>query len=1372
MFKGIVRLEFVDVETGKINRTHEQENYIFFTKYADLWISDERLARPAIVQRGADIFPVYDKSRSFYGAAQPMITGYIPEGTVKKKFFQKTDNSPAYWDFYSMFLPPAVVSTIPCVGLTTFDGDNGSWTDVNSMWTALNLDPYCYQAPTEYLNVYYRLVMVEDDDNESPDFIRNQFVMDMDRGSNKVIFPNYDHKTYPYRIEEPMNRSSNLNFLSYWSSALPTKSVNRPILEHQKLYNVEKTYTYPDDSPNQYNQVIGASINTVVRGAGRNYKRLASFNTVNGYGTFIVINPVKITPELGQSFTGIGNVFSSAKGSNSTMFDPAYFPIGTGRMQVSGQLSNINKDPFLTTYQCEVQQPGQNWNNASYRVYEYRNISPTTVGQNGLPLLPWTYANGSSSEINAHWEAACDMMYRDRTRIHFSNAMTKYIEDRAFITWDKTGITLYDIYHGKLEIYDAHSSPQLAVTNIIDVKVDTIGNIWIGCADTGLWKLSAQDENTVTLTHIGVLPGAQQKCYGVDVDNFGNVIAIFWGTGPFWSGDGGQSWTNIPIDYAPFSGYEGGGFVSKWSNVAKFVCNPARDAKNGTSQFLFLMKESSVDYAASGGCWYDLQSQLTTGITNTTLKNALSWCRTYPHNHNMAVSDDADTWFFSVSNNQLYWMKFQHNAAPSQITDNATFMSSNFVEIEKTYDPVAGVTREYVYLGCPVISSTSSTSQSFVSIFDINSMSVVKRYPVPFGPGGYTTNNPSTSATIRIGKNLYISKIAMSEYNSGSVTTGYAIHNRFAFSKEYRQWASKQWGWDGGQWKENHPGNKQMHLDAQPLFRGVLNKFTDGPGSTTSWAQGDTYTFVTFDGFYKDNSSTMSLRDTIYYKPTNLVEAFEPSVVTRIDRSQDVGILNSVPIETEWNIDDLPDTRYGGGTVVPGGDPNFEAVSLLYPFNQQHGLIPVKGTVDTMTGFPIIDTDKKLYGDSMVKLDGNSGFALKSTIEMALASVFTIEMVLIPSETGTRMNLLDYRTPFNANAPVFYISAEGRLTVNISGTTFGNIGDFLFPGTQYYIAFTLQGGVMKAFINGVEQFQFNTTFTPPSESPLNMFKRFQMGGSGWEGFKGWAGNVRITKNVIRDVSTIPTGYFPQVGNNYGGAQLILAGNYNTGSIVARKELVGDWDVIFRNITPDYFTNRRQRPKFAFGVSVQKFIESPTDISYRLCGSSMQLFMEDYYNSQSIVPSTTTAVRITKTNNIVNMYYSTNGGASWVVFRANITDFNPVHHICFWQVQKDVAAFRTPSVEIVKNGTAIFSYIGTQNNANGYFHPKFLAADVVTPSDIQVNIAGVPATKKRSNYLDPALPLKGEVLAMMGGTVQFHEEDIGKIITGKMITIHD
>lgn len=1371
MIKGVVHLEWVDVNTGEKLREHTQENFIFFGSYADLWISGSGLERPAIIGRGTDVFPYYDKERSFYGGNQPAITGYIPEGQTRKKFFEKTDNSDAYWDFYSLFLPPAVVSSIPCISLTSTNSDNTnvSTTDGTNMWTALNLDPYCWQSPTEYLNVYYRLIMLEDQDNQSPDFIRSQFVLDLDRYSYKTIFPNEKHKSYPFRISEDMTRNGYINFLSDYYSEIANKQTTRPRAEHNKLINCQKTYTYPDDNPNQYNQLNYGLVNTVVRGSGN--ARLRGFNwNDTTYGTRVVINPMKLTPEIGLGFTGIGNVFSASKGSKLTVFDPAFFPAGAGRMQAGGVLTDANPDPFPTTFQCEITKAGQSMADATYRLYEWRGLHPQSMVPCVLPLFPAANMEGSQWDfVNDFVTPYKNMMYKDASRIHISKGVVKYIEDRAFITWDKTGITIYDIYLGKLESFDALTPAALGVTEIVDVKVDTTGAIWVACAQSGLWKLVLNADQTVTLTHIGVLPGSQQKCYAIDVDNFGNVFAIFWGQGLFYSSDGGTSWVNVPIDYAPFSGFESGGFVSKWSYVARMIVNPWRNATNGVAQYLILMAENSPDYSASGGCWYDAQSQITTGITNLDMKNQLVNVRRFRYGEQIKISDATDTWYFMETANQMRRMPYQNNAATLlTVVLSNNGMAACAINQEWGWDNESGTLKEYMIPGVQM-GDIYYTSTGTFSIWDCLLM-VEKKFPIKNNGWASGLSDQNSTHAVKIGHNMFVGFRSISVANTNTYVSSWVVANQLPFSKDHRQWSQKNWGWNGSKWTLNHLGNKPVHSTYQDIFRGMVNKFTDGAAATVSWVLGDTFTTTVFDGFFKDNSTTMALRDTIYYKPTHANEAFEPNVVTRIDRSTDVGILNAQPLELEWNIDDLPDTQYSGGSVTTDGDPFFQNTVYLALFNQLNGFNATKGVHKTIVGVPSIDPTSPIFGDSMVKLDGNSGFYVEPSSNLALGNRFTVEGMFKPSETGTKMHLFDTRSTTGSGF-AFYINVDGKLEVEIGGSTFGNIGDFVFPGQTYYIALQRVDNDWHVYLNGVEQFTFQNGVNLAASSPLSTFKRFQTTSNGWEGLKGWGSNLRITRDVLRTIE-IPTAFYKTQGNDYSGAQLVLSGNYNMGSLTAKKELVGNWEVIFRDITPEMMAERRSRPKLAFGVTIQKFIESPTDISYKMIGRKVGKFDEPYFSGQMTeIPTSTVALRIKKVGFMVSIYRS-NDGVNWIPVRENMQDYNPLHHIAMWQVQKDVAPMLTPSVEIVNNGSAVFSKIGTATSARGYFHPKFLVTDVATPTDINIQLNGVQVSKGRSNFLDIGYPLQGEVLAMQGGTLTFHEQDIGKLITGKMITLHD
>lgn len=1371
MIKGIVRLQFIDINTNEVTREITKENFIFFSDYKELWVSGSSLKRPCIMGRGMDVYPMFDKSKNYYESNVELLTGYAPDGTSTMTFNPKTENNPAHWDFYSLFLPPATLSSISCIALTTINQDNlkSSYQTSAGIYTALNLDPYCYQSPTEYLNIYYRLILLEDSENDSPEFVRNELVRDIARDSRKLIFPNTHHKTYPFRIEEKMDKGGLVNFLSSYRKSLVNTTTTYPSIEHEKLINAQKTYSKPDVPPNQYKQMNYGLINTVVRGTGECFI-LPNGDVDNSYGSMVAINPLKITPEISSNFTGIGNVFSARGDGVSTIFDAANFPTGSGRMKTSGVINNTSKDAFPTTIQCEVSKAADHMIGAEYRYHEYRFLGDhSLITRIPLVLFP-SYTIASTMPYTE--EDFKKLMYSSANSVHVNgNNLVKYKEDRSFISWDETGITIYDVYHGRLESFDVSTTPSLAVTNVVSVKVDSNDNIWIACSETGLWKIHINEmTETTVMTRIGVLPGSQQKCYAIDVDNHGNIFAIFWGTGLFYSSTGGSTWVNTSIDYDPFSGYDNSGFVSRWSYVARIKCNPYRNASNGVAQLLILMKESAPQFSNSAGCWYDYQSQLTTGITNSGFKTQTSWCRDRFSNENIVVSDLDDTWFFLSGGYVMYWTKFQNTTSMSgrSYTNNSFEPHSgvNVLNKEFFYDPVSGTIKEQILIGL-----MCSNDSSKVDVFDIETKSIVKRISVSSNAENLSVRPYNAPNGIKLGKNIFVA--FLSGTNIGNMYTkavSYILINQLGYNKSTRQWCAKNWGWNGSEWVLNHLGGKPVHTSSDSLSRGASVSFKDGLAVTKSWVKGDTFTFTVFDGYFKDNSSSMVLRDTVYYKPTEVVEVFEPNVVTLIDKGDDIGIVNKYPLELDWNINDLPDTTYSEEVLITNGDEFFNSVSLLCLFNAETGLIPTVGNYSSVFGIPIMDGDFQIFESESIHLNGSSGFIFDSSIMMTPTETFSIECTIALEVTNVNHTLFDFRSNSNHTFAVI-INSDSKIVIEMSGGNYGNTGITILPGEIYNIKINRTNKDWVVFVNGVINFEFNAPATTSNPTGMHLFKRYQQNSNGWEGLRGWASNVRITRGYNR-IDDEPLTFFQTFGNDYSGARLSLKGVFNNGSVISNRELVGDWEVIFRDITPDVKSYRRSRPKMSFGVSVLKYVESPTDITYRCCGDRFLYMMNNHGSSIPSIPSTVTEMmRVSKVGGFVKMEKSVNGGI-WTIIGQPYKDLNPVHHICIWQVQADTVPMLTPSVEIVKNGFAYFSKAGLSASASGRHHKRFLAMDVFHESDVNISLNDEKVSKSRSNFVDYDMPLEGEVLALQAGTLVFHANDEGKAISGRMITIHD
>lgn len=1380
MLKGLVKLEFVDSITGEITRVLEGENFIFRDSYLGLWNDSFVLQRPCIYNRNLDTYPMFDRNQNLYGYHQNFLTGYAPTGTTRKRFFPKTDDSDAYWDFYSLFLPPATNSIIRAIGLTSYNGDNIEYTSSpgNVSHTCINLDPPCYQSTTEYLNIYYRLIVTEDEESNSSDFVKLQSVYDIDRATSKVVFWDVNHILYPFRINHTLDKDDSINFVSYGYSSIANKSTTRPNAEHGRLTAVYKSYTYPDASPNQYTQLNYGLVNTVFRGAGANMRLTDIGSAHPTYGMHVNTAPVKITPEIDQNFTGLGNVFSSAQASLLTIFDAANFPAGSGRMRRAGVLDDL-ETVIPSIIQCEIKTEDTESNRATYSMREWKLIGAHRNTEQRIPLVLFPHGVGdiNTRDDNGWMGVFKDLMYKEPNRVHCSRNLEVVKTGKSFVSWNETGVTYYDVFNGRIESFNEFSLPQLNVSKICDVRVDkTAGFIWIACENTGLWRLKITDTD-FEMMHVGILSGAQQRCYGVDVDNYGNVYAVFYGTGLFLTTNYGMTWNNVPIDYEGFSGWDEVNERQKWVGLGRLICNPNRDARDGVGQLLLLMKSSVPDYALSGGCWYDFQSQITTGITNTTMKNSLAYVRdNRPNRDCIAISNTHDKWMFLNSDTTFNynWCEFQRNSAMSAVNISVNSSSPlSMINIRNARNPDTLEIEEFLVSGWTNVKPYNEQN-TICALFRVSDNSL-KNYILTTDHN----NNSGGNSGVSYGAKLFDDNIVLSyssvryAYTSQS-NLGFFLTSRIPYIKGQSWWAANNYGWNGSQWVLNQLGNKPVHSTFEPLLRGAQNIFVDGPVATPSWITGDIFTFTAFNGYFKDNSSTMNLRDSHYLLPSEVITDFSPSVVTRIHREDQAGVVNASPIEIDWNIDDIPDTTYSGGLLVLDGDLYYPNVVYLAKFDEN--LDADKGAHDVVNGFPTLSEDQTIFGGTgMVYVDGQSGFFMNPSASLTLSSTFTIEMTVILESTGNKMYLMDFRSS-GTQAGGFYITENGRLGVEINNVTYGNVGDlFLFPGTEYRICFTRDANNdWRCYVNGSLQWTFNNTATIVNNASMHVFRKYIATNAevGYEGLVGWAGNVRITRNMVREEKDT-SAYFPNTQNVYDGAGMVLSGNYAAGSIVCKRELVGDWQVTFANVNNDNGGSWRNRPKLGFGISINKHIETPVDISYRILGKRPAIFNETWTQNAEI-PTNAVAVRFTKTGNYINGDYTTNGYSWTRITRFNqLEDHNPLHHIVFWQVQPSQDAMIIPTVVINYNGNAIFSRIGSSAKRNGYYHPRFWAMDSYSSREVKINLDGVPVTNVRSHWSSTLEnPAQSEVKALQGGTIVFNHEDIGKEITGSCVAMRN
>ena len=287
-----------------------------------------------------------------------------------------------------------------------------------------------------------------------------------------------------------------------------------------------------------------------------------------------------------------------------------------------------------------------------------------------------------------------------------------------------------------------------------------------------------------------------------------------------------------------------------------------------------------------------------------------------------------------------------------------------------------------------------------------------------------------------------------------------------------------------------------------------------------------------------------------------------------------------------------------------------------------------------------------------------------------------------------------------------------------------------------------------------------------------------------QGYHGYMSDLRITvsKSRYNGNLSLPTEPFKTYSNNYGGWRLKFSNTHHQGSIVGKRELVGNWSVVFSFFDENLFKHRKQRPSLFFGVTSASYISNLTDIGYRMGASSQdgkpvyQTWLQKWADGQTL--ESAFAFRISKdlaSNKIITEYKPRVTSTVWVKLE-EVTDFAGIHYIAFWQespaLDDNVDPVIAPVVNVEYNGQDYVSKVGSTRDATGAFHRKFLAVDNYYDTDFRIQLDGKLATNHRSNYQNKAAPLAGEVYVHQHGSVRFHAADVGKTITGKATTIHD
>jgi hypothetical protein len=212
----------------------------------------------------------------------------------------------------------------------------------------------------------------------------------------------------------------------------------------------------------------------------------------------------------------------------------------------------------------------------------------------------------------------------------------------------------------------------------------------------------------------------------------------------------------------------------------------------------------------------------------------------------------------------------------------------------------------------------------------------------------------------------------------------------------------------------------------------------------------------------------------------------------------------------------------------PGGDPNWADVSALLPMqgaNNGTTFTDVSNNALTVTalGNAKTTTADFKWGNSCAIFDGSGDYltiAASSVMDFGTGN-YTLEMWVNWTSVSGTQTLLDIGNGttqlYITGGNTVYFFDSGAFVINAVSMTQLN------AGTWYYLAVVRSGNTRTIYVNGVSVASASRSGSAGSSAvTTKVGVRFDTA----LGYNGKMQDLRITKGVARDVTTIPTAAFP------------------------------------------------------------------------------------------------------------------------------------------------------------------------------------------------------------------------------------------------------
>lgn len=745
----------------------------------------------------------------------------------------KTETTPLYIQYAARFDYPTTDRKFKSIALIS--------TSNNTLFNYARLDTECTQKAYQVLDVFYRIKFDYSDNDKfyNPDWM--------------------------YRI---LSNLSTSNICDSWSTPIEKDSLIKSQTTFlQKEESVWQSYT-DYLGRNGYSRNLLASRSVPIDYLMRSQISIS----LQEYGKFQgqIINSVSFAsgPYFNVKEYPVKAIQNHKSTSKNPFIDIDHLADGTGSIQATG--ANWDK-PYPMYYKVSITTAG----NASTAKYKVSSLPYTGLLSNDFMVMaPLVFPTNVES-----------IHYDDD---HSNGEMYDY-GDTEIIVYDKTGFTVLNKYNGNVtSMVNKKINPLFDPVEIKGVAADSLRNIYVVCAQKGVYKFNAGSPDDMEHFDSTNTPLQSSHCYAIAV-GYGDFIYILTDLGLASTDTYGVTWRTY--DQTEFNTSF---FNYQKENVRKMVANTMSEVRYIMIHFRYVYPQSVGYYTRT---WFMLTpnrnsaqhkywkifSQSGAGSASyipANLHETEKYYKSYyfPNGHNINptlidvkstfsifYSDDNQTYHYwdTVTVNQggytsklptsRYFERGSTSFKSGRWTqmDEHTWCESNVIVLSTQVTLLPHYA--FKHSGEWILGYTSNYEQAYntrnYEVCDASYRVIAAESSVSAGPG----YSPSNSKVLENGLALRYVTDDMDQFQLVHTMMDNTNINGGALG----QYAWNHYGWSNGEWVRGASEARPAHSQYQTSIDNLNLRFVDD--GVNPYVLNDYYTFVCAHGTHKDNSNKLTI---------------------------------------------------------------------------------------------------------------------------------------------------------------------------------------------------------------------------------------------------------------------------------------------------------------------------------------------------------------------------------------------------------------------------------------------------------------------------------------------------------------------------------